>query len=179
MKPKIAIIMGSPSNFSVVAKALNILDELKIPYASKICSAYRTPDELDAYISTINQCDECKVIIAAAGKSAALAGRIASKSSKPVIGIPLSENTLDGLDALLASIQMPVGIPVLSVGIDASENAALAAAEIIAVSEKGIANELVKFRSSKALIVITADEQLQDKSMRYVNSANLKYQCNF
>lgn len=179
MKPKIAIIMGSPSNFSVVSKALNLLDELKIPYASKICSAYRTPDELDTYINIINKCDECKVIIAAAGKSAALAGRIASKSLKPVIGVPLSENTLDGLDALLASIQMPVGIPVLSVGIDASENAALAAAEIVSLYDSEINNHLINFRHSKAVNVTAADESLQEKTYSFLNSAKLKYQCNF
>lgn len=125
---KVAIIMGSNSDRHVVEKALKVLEEHKVPYEVRVISAHREPDVLDTYLK--EGCDSVSVIIAIAGLSAALPGVIASKTEKPVIGVPVSGKLL-GMDALLSMVQMPSGVPVGVVGIDNGANAALLALRIL------------------------------------------------
>jgi len=125
---KIAVILGSESDREVADKVVKVLDEHEISYEVKVISAHRNPDELDRYLKESEE--ETEVIIAIAGLSAALPGVIASKTKKPVIGVPVSGKLL-GMDALLSMVQMPPGVPVAVVGIDNGENAALFALRII------------------------------------------------
>jgi len=122
----VAIISGSTSDSAITDKVKKVFDEKKVAYDAQIISAHRDPDKLDAYIKTSN----AKIFIAIAGLSAALPGVIASKTDKPVIGVPVS-GTLNGLDALLAIAQMPKGVPVACVGVDNGENAAWLAIRIL------------------------------------------------
>jgi 5-(carboxyamino)imidazole ribonucleotide mutase len=122
----VAIISGSSSDSAITDKVKKVLDEKKVAYDAQIISAHRDPDKLDAYIKT----SKAKIFIAIAGLSAALPGVIASKTDKPVIGVPVS-GTLNGLDALLAIAQMPKGVPVACVGVDNGENAAWLAVRIL------------------------------------------------
>ncbi|RZN40951.1 MAG: 5-(carboxyamino)imidazole ribonucleotide mutase [Methanophagales archaeon ANME-1-THS] len=130
---KVAIIMGSTSDQAVADKAITVLDAHKIPYEVRVISAHRNPDELDRYLKEVH--DSIAVIIAIAGLSAALPGVIASKTEKPVIGVPVSGKLL-GMDALLSMVQMPSGVPVGVVGIDNGENAALLALRILKVKKQ-------------------------------------------
>jgi len=122
----VAIISGSTSDSAITDKVKKVLDENRVTYDAQVISAHRDPDKLDAYIKA----STCKVYIAIAGLSAALPGVIASKTDKPVIGVPVS-GTLNGLDALLAIAQMPKGVPVACVGVDNGENAAWLAIRIL------------------------------------------------
>jgi 5-(carboxyamino)imidazole ribonucleotide mutase len=124
---KVAVILGSESDRAVADKAVKVLDEHKIPYEVSVISAHRNPEDLDRYL---RESDDVSVIIAIAGLSAALPGIIASKTEKPVIGVPVS-GKLFGVDALLSMVQMPSGVPVGVVGIDNGENAALLALRIL------------------------------------------------
>jgi 5-(carboxyamino)imidazole ribonucleotide mutase len=128
---KVAIIMGSESDRAVADKAVAVLAEYNVPYEVKVISAHRNPDELDRYLK---ESEDVSVIIAIAGLSAALPGVIASKTEKPVIGVPVSGKLL-GLDALLSMVQMPSGVPVGVVGIDSGKNAALLALRMLKVKE--------------------------------------------
>jgi len=128
---KVAVIMGSESDRAVADKAVKVLDERKIAYDLRVISAHRNPEELDKYLE---ESEEVEVIIAIAGLSAALPGVIASRTEKPVIGVPVSGKLL-GMDALLSMVQMPSGVPVGVVGIDNGENAALLALRILKVKE--------------------------------------------
>jgi len=133
----VLIILGSESDMPIAEKAKNALDELGVPNTIKVASAHRTPDLLDKIIKE----SDAKVFIGIAGLSAALPGVIASKTKKPVIGVPVNVK-LDGLDALLSTMQLPPGVPVATVGIDNGKNAALLAARILALSDKKIADKL-------------------------------------
>ena len=126
---KVAVILGSESDRAVADKAVKVLDERKITYDLRVISAHRNPEELDKYLE---ESEEVEVIIAIAGLSAALPGVIASRTEKPVIGVPVSGKLL-GMDALLSMLQMPSGVPVGVVGIDNGENAALLALRILKV----------------------------------------------
>lgn len=130
---KIAVILGSESDRAIADKVVKVLDEHKIFYDVKVISAHRNPDELDRYLKESEE--EVEVIIAIAGLSAALPGVIASKTKKPVIGVPVSGKLL-GMDALLSMVQMPPGVPVAVVGIDNGENAALLALRILELTMK-------------------------------------------
>ncbi len=130
---KIAVILGSESDRAIAGNVVKVLDEHKISYEVKVISAHRDPDELDRYLKESEE--EVDVIIAIAGLSAALPGVIASKTKKPVIGVPVSGKLL-GMDALLSMVQMPPGVPVAVVGIDNGENAALLALRIIELTMK-------------------------------------------
>ncbi|NHI93666.1 MAG: 5-(carboxyamino)imidazole ribonucleotide mutase [Candidatus Lokiarchaeota archaeon] len=129
----ISIIMGSQSDQKIMDKVTTILDEYKVNYDSRIISAHRNPDELDDYIKK----SKAQVFITIAGLSAALPGVVASKTKKPVIGVPVKA-ALEGLDALLSIVQMPKGIPVATVGIDNGENAAFLALRILALKDPSI-----------------------------------------
>ena len=158
---KVGIIMGSASDLPTVQKAINTLKELNIPYEAHIYSAHRTPDEATDFAKNARE-NGFGVIIAAAGMAAHLGGVIASMTTLPVIGIPCSSSVLDGMDALLATVQMPGGIPVATVAINGATNAALLAAEILAVTDGGLAGKLAQKRAADAAAVLEKDRALQE-----------------
>ncbi len=138
---KVALIMGSDSDLPVVEKAIDVLKHYNVPFEVHVYSAHRTPDEAKKFSSCARE-NDFGVIIAAAGKAAHLAGAIAANTTLPVIGIPIKSSTLDGLDALLSTVQMPSGIPVATVAIDGAQNAALLAIQILAVTDSSLAEKL-------------------------------------
>ena len=141
MAKKVAIIMGSDSDLPVVKKAFAELDKLNISYEVHVLSAHRTP-ELVAEFSKNAKKNGFGVIISAAGKAAHLGGVIAAYTTLPVIGVPIKSSTLDGMDALLATVQMPTGVPVATVAIDGAANAAILAAQMLALSDDTLAAQL-------------------------------------
>ena len=157
MSIKIAIIMGSESDWDVMSNTSKTLKNLDINHESRVISAHRTPDLLDEYIA---QCEEngVQVIIAGAGLSAALPGVIAAKTIIPVVGVPLIAGSLDGMDALMSIVQMPPGIPVgtVAIGKPGAINSALYAAAIMAVNDSSIKNKLIEYRATQAQKVIEA-----------------------
>lgn len=157
---KVAIIMGSKSDLDVMVKAQDLLKELKISCSFNIFSAHRTPEELSTFVTEMDNDDTCEVFIAGAGMSAALAGCIAAHTVKPVISVPLSGGKLKGVESVLSTLEMPPGIPVLSVGIDAAKNAALAAASIIAINDISVRISLRDFREKQKQKVLDDNEWL-------------------
>ena len=157
---KVGIVMGSDSDLPILQKAMTVLDELSIPYEVHVYSAHRTPEEARDFSATARE-KGFGVIIAAAGMAAHLAGAIAANTTLPVIGIPCKGGMMDGLDALLATVQMPSGIPVATVAVNGGVNAALLAAQIIAVSEPELAAKLDAKRASDAATVLKKDAALQ------------------
>jgi 5-(carboxyamino)imidazole ribonucleotide mutase len=157
MSIKIAIIMGSESDWDVMSNTSKTLKNLDINHESRVISAHRTPDLLDEYIA---QCEEngVQVIIAGAGLSAALPGVIAAKTIIPVVGVPLIAGSLDGMDALMSIVQMPPGIPVgtVAIGKPGAINGALYAAAIMAITDSSIKNKLIEYRAAQAQKVIEA-----------------------
>ena len=156
---KVAVIMGSDSDLPVVKKCADKLYELGIEYEMHIMSAHRTPDAVSEFASRARE-NGFGVIIACAGMAAHLAGFIAAHTVLPVIGVPLKSANLDGLDALLATVQMPSGIPVATVAIDGAANAAVLAAEILAVNDEKLFEKLNEMRRSMAAAVRRKDEAL-------------------
>ena len=157
---KVGIVMGSDSDLPILRKAMDMLDTLGVPYETHIYSAHRTPVEArDFALNARNNGFGC--IIAAAGMAAHLAGAIAANTTLPVIGIPCKGGMMDGLDALLATVQMPSGIPVATVAVNGGVNAALLAAQIIAVSEPELAAKLDAKRAADAETVLKKDAALQ------------------
>ena len=142
---KVAVIMGSDSDLPVVKKAIDKLKAFGIPVEAHVMSAHRTPAAAAEFSASAAD-NGFGVIIAAAGKAAHLAGVLAAHTVLPVIGIPVKSSTLDGLDALLATVQMPSGIPVATVAIDGAENAAILAAQVLAVSDAALAGRLAEMR---------------------------------
>ena len=159
---KVAFLMGRASDLPVVEKAFAVLQEYGVPYEVHVFSAHRTPEEARAFSSAAAE-KGFGVLIAAAGKAAHLAGAIAANSTLPVIGIPVKSSTLDGLDALLSTVQMPSGIPVATVAIDGAANAALLAVEILAVGEPQLAQKLSAARRAAAEKVLAKDRELTEK----------------
>lgn len=141
----VAIVMGSKSDYEVVSKAKLILSEFGVESDVMIMSAHRTPDLVTEFSRSAKE-KGYKIIIAAAGKAAHLAGFIAANTILPVIGLPMKSSTLDGMDSLLSTVQMPTGIPVATVAINGAENAALLALEILALSDTGLAKEMEEYR---------------------------------
>ena len=160
MLKKVAILMGSDSDFPVVKKAVTTLKGLGIECEVRVMSAHRTPAEASSFASEARK-NGFGVIIAAAGKAAHLAGVLAAHTTLPVIGIPIKSSTLDGLDALLATVQMPGGIPVATVAIDGAENAALLAAEMLAIGDEALADKLDGMRETMRQMVLEKDHKLQ------------------
>ena len=146
---KVAVIMGSDSDYPVVEKAVDQLKEFDIPYEVRIMSAHRTPDDISEFAKNAKE-NGFGVIIAAAGKAAHLAGVIAAYTVLPVIGIPIKSSTLDGLDSLLSTVQMPGGVPVATVAIDGAKNAALLAIEMLALNDDDLYNRLLSLRNKQA-----------------------------
>ena len=159
---KIAVIMGSDSDLPVVQKAIDVLDEYGVPYEVHVYSAHRTPEQSREFSANARQ-NGFGAIIAAAGKAAHLAGALAANTTLPVIGIPVKSSTLDGLDALLSTVQMPSGIPVATVAIDGAANAALLAIQILSVSDSELAAELDRSRSQSTLKVLEKDKAINEK----------------
>ena len=162
MNKKVAVIMGSDSDWPVVEKCVRQLRELDIPVAARVMSAHRTPEQAREFALNA-RADGFGVIIAAAGKAAHLAGALAANTTLPVIGIPVKSSTLDGLDALLSTVQMPSGIPVATVAIDGAQNAALLAAEILAASDEALAAKLDAMRREMTAATLEKDSALQAK----------------
>lgn len=159
---KVGIIMGSDSDLPVVEKAVNTLRELEVPFEVHVYSAHRTPEEARDFAQNAAE-RGFGAIIAAAGKAAHLAGAIAANTCLPVIGIPIKSSTLDGLDALLSTVQMPSGIPVATVAIDGAQNAAYLAAQIIAVSDDALRERLAALRKEMSAAVLEKDKAISEK----------------
>ncbi len=159
---KVGIIMGSDSDLPVVEKAIDTLKELEVPFEVHVYSAHRTPVEAKEF-SVNARANGFGAIIAAAGKAAHLAGAIAANTTLPVIGIPIKSSTLDGLDALLSTVQMPGGIPVATVAIDGAQNAALLAAQIIAVEDAALAVKLDAQRKAAMEKVLKKNAEIAEK----------------
>ena len=156
---KVAVIMGSDSDLPVLEGCFKMLKKLEIPYEAHVYSAHRTPLEAAAFAKSARE-NGFGAIIAAAGKAAHLAGALAAQSILPVIGIPVKASALDGLDALLSTVQMPAGIPVATVAINGSENAALLAAQMIALSDDELAGKLLDMREDMHQSVLKKDAAL-------------------
>ena len=159
---KVAVIMGSDSDLPVLEGCFKMLKKLEIPYEAHVYSAHRTPLEAAAFAKSARE-NGFGAIIAAAGKAAHLAGALAAQSILPVIGIPVKASALDGLDALLSTVQMPAGIPVATVAINGSENAALLAAQILAVEDADLAARLDAKRASDAAAVLEKDARVMEQ----------------
>jgi len=165
MKPKVSIIMGSTSDLPVMEKAAALLNEFEVPFEINALSAHRTPKEVEIFASNARE-NGIEVIIAAAGMAAHLPGVIASMTSVPVIGVPINA-TLDGMDALLAIVQMPPGIPVATVGINASLNAAILALQILAVGDQKLQLKLKLYKESLKVKIVEANQQLSLVKYKY------------
>ena len=157
---KIGIVMGSDSDLPILRKTMETLKSLDIPFECHVYSAHRTPEEAREFAVTARE-KGFGALIAAAGMAAHLAGAIAANTTLPVIGIPCKGGMMDGLDALLATVQMPSGIPVATVAVNGGVNAALLAAQIIAVSEPELAAKLDAKRAADAAVVLKKDAALQ------------------
>lgn len=162
MSKKVAVIMGSDSDLPIVSSAITELKKWGVETECHVMSAHRTP-ALAAEFSANARKNGFGIIIAAAGKAAHLAGVLAAHTTLPVIGIPVKSSTLDGLDALLATVQMPSGIPVATVAIDGAKNAALLAIEILAVSDDELAQKLENMKKDMEQEVIEKDKKLQSQ----------------
>jgi len=159
---KVAVIMGSDSDLPIVEKAINTLKKYDVPTEVHVFSAHRTPEESKEFASSAID-NGFGAIIAAAGKAAHLAGAIAANTTLPVIGIPVKSSTLDGLDALLSTVQMPSGMPVATVAIDGAENAALLAIQILAVTDKSLSDKLIAAREENKKVVLEKNEKIYNQ----------------
>ena len=160
MKPLVSIIMGSTSDLPVMEKACKWLDDNEIPFEVNALSAHRTPDAVEAFAKGAQE-RGIKVIIAAAGMAAALPGVIAASTNLPVIGVPI-KGMLDGLDAMLSIIQMPPGIPTATVGVNAAQNAAILAAQIISLSDSAVAAKVAAHKAGLGAKIEKANKDLAE-----------------
>ena len=157
---KVGIVMGSASDLPIVQKAFAMLDSFGVPYEAHVYSAHRTPEEAGRFAAEARE-RGFGVLICAAGMAAHLAGAIAARTTLPVIGIPCVSKYLDGMDALLATVQMPTGIPVATVALDGAANAALLAIEMLAIEDTALADALAKKREADTRAVLKRDAELQ------------------
>lgn len=160
---KVAILMGSDSDFGVMSKAISVLNKFEIPVEVHVYSAHRTPEKVAEFASNAKD-NGFGVIIAGAGMAAALAGVVAGHTTLPVIGVPLKSNALEGIDALLSTVMMPSGIPVATVAIDGSKNAAYLAAQILAISDEELAKKVLESRQKQSAAILAKDQELQEKA---------------
>ena len=165
MTPVVSIIMGSTSDLPVMEKAAKLLDEMEIPFEMHALSAHRTPAEVEAFAKGAKD-RGIKVIIAAAGMAAHRCGVIASMTNVPVIGVPIN-STLDGMDALLAIVQMPPGIPVATVGINGALNAGILAVQMLAVGDEQLQGKLADYKENLKKKIVKANEELAQVSFKY------------
>jgi 5-(carboxyamino)imidazole ribonucleotide mutase len=164
LKPLIGIIMGSDSDYHVMKNAVEICNEFDVPFEIKIVSAHRTPDQMKEYAKTAEG-RGLKVIIAGAGGSAHLPGMTASFTTLPVIGVPIMSKTLSGVDSLLSIVQMPGGVPVATVAIDGSKNAALLAIQILATNNSLLKEKLLAYKKKMEDDVLKKDSELNESSV--------------
>jgi 5-(carboxyamino)imidazole ribonucleotide mutase len=162
MEKKVAVLMGSDSDLPIIMKAINTLKEFGIETEAHVMSAHRTPAQVMDF-ATNAKANGFGVIICAAGKAAHLAGVVAAHTTLPVIGIPMNSGALDGLDALLSTVQMPKGIPVATVAIDGADNAALLAVQILALNNEELDKKLAARKENMANEVIEKDKKLQSQ----------------
>ena len=165
MNPIVSIIMGSTSDMPVLEKAAKLLDEVEIPFEINALSAHRTPQEVTDFANNASK-RGLKVIIAAAGMAAHLPGVIAAQTTVPVIGVPI-KSTLEGMDALLAIVQMPPGIPVATVGINAGLNAAILAVQMLSLTDERIAARFAEYKQGLAKKIVKANEDLARISYKF------------
>ena len=157
---KVAVIMGSDSDLKVMQGAIDMLRQFDVPFAVRVISAHRTPEAARDFAATAIE-NGFGAIICGAGKAAHLAGAFAANTTLPVIGIPIKSSTLDGLDALLSTVQMPSGMPVATVAIDGAANAALLAVQMLALSDEALAAKLVAYRRGLTEKVEKKDAEIQ------------------
>lgn len=160
--PKVAWIMGSDSDLPALTKGIKLLKDFGVDVEAAVMSAHRTPDIAAAFAASARD-EGFEVIIAAAGKAAHLAGVIAAYTTLPVIGIPMKSSALEGLDALLSTVQMPPGVPVATVAIDGAENAAILAVQILAVKYDELADKLKKYKGNMAKGVMAKDAKVKQE----------------
>ncbi|MFW5805572.1 MAG: 5-(carboxyamino)imidazole ribonucleotide mutase [Bacteroidales bacterium] len=165
MKPLVSIIMGSTSDWPVMEKAANFLNDQKIPFEINALSAHRTPDEVEKFAREAED-RGIKVIIAGAGMAAHLPGVIAAMTSLPVIGVPIKGN-FDGMDALLSIVQMPPGIPVATVAVNGTQNAAILALQILAVGDDKLKKQMKDFKAGLKNKIVKANESLSEHEFEY------------
>ena len=165
MTPQISIIMGSVSDLPVMNKAAQFLDEMEIPFEMNALSAHRTPEEVERFARGAEG-RGIRVIIAAAGMAAHLCGVIASMTTLPVVGVPIAAS-LDGIDALLAIVQMPPGIPVATVGINGAQNAAILAAQMLALSDPALARRMADYKEGLKKKIVKANEELASVQFKF------------
>ena len=165
MNPIVSIIMGSTSDYPVMEKAAKFFDEMEIPFEINALSAHRTPDQVEKFAKNAAS-DGIKVIIAGAGMAAHLPGVIAAMTPIPVIGVPINA-ALDGLDSLLAIVQMPPGIPVATVAVNGSLNAGILAAQMIATGDLEIFEKTVKYKENLKEKIVNANKELSSKEFKY------------
>jgi 5-(carboxyamino)imidazole ribonucleotide mutase len=168
MEPLVSIIMGSTSDLPVMEKTADILNSFRIPFEMNALSAHRTPDEVEKFAKNAEK-RGIKVIIAAAGMAAHLPGVIAAMTPLPVIGVPIKAS-LEGLDSIFSILQMPPGIPVATVGVNAAQNAGILAAQIIATGNAEVMKEVVKYKESLKKKIVQANEEL--KAVKYQYKTN-------
>ena len=159
---KVAVLMGSDSDLPVLEPLFKRLKDFDIPFEAHVMSAHRTPALASDFASSARK-NGFGVIIAAAGKAAHLAGVVAAHTTLPVIGIPVKSSTLDGLDALLSTVQMPSGIPVATVAIDGADNAGILAAQILSLEDNALTEKLIKMKKDMTEQVIEKDKKIQEK----------------
>lgn len=159
---KVAVVMGSESDFDVVKKTVEKLKAFGVESVVRVISAHRTPDEAHNFVLNAEN-EGIEVIIAAAGKAAHLGGVLAAYTVIPVIGLPIKSSTMDGLDSLLSIVQMPAGIPVATVAINGAENAALLAVQMLALKDQGLKEKLIENKRAMAQAVMRSDERLRAK----------------
>ena len=165
MKPIVSIIMGSTSDYPVMEKAAKFFDEMEIPFEINALSAHRTPDQVEKFAKNAAS-NGIKVIIAGAGMAAHLPGVISAMTPIPVIGVPINA-ALDGLDSLLAIVQMPPGIPVATVAVNGSLNAGILAAQMIATGDSEIFDKTVKYKENLKEKIVKANKELSSKEFKY------------
>ena len=165
MRPLVSIIMGSTSDYPVMEKAAKFLEEMEIPFEINALSAHRTPDAVEKFASNAKE-NGIKVIIAAAGMAAHLPGVIAAMTPIPVIGVPIKAS-LDGIDALLAIAQMPPGIPVATVAINGSLNAAILATQMMGTNNEEIYNKTVAYKKELKNKIVKANQELAEKKFKF------------
>ena len=165
MRPLVSIIMGSTSDYPVMEKAAKFFEEMEIPFEINALSAHRTPDAVEKFASNAKE-NGIKVIIAAAGMAAHLPGVIAAMTPIPVIGVPIKAS-LDGMDALLAIAQMPPGIPVATVAINGSLNAAILATQMMGTNNEEIYNKTVAYKKELKSKIVKANQELAEKKFKF------------
>lgn len=162
MNAKVGIVMGSDSDYPVLAKAADVLTSFGVGFEMIVASAHRTPEAALGYAESARE-RGLKVLIGAAGAAAHLPGVLAAKTTLPVIGLPINATSLNGLDSLYSIVQMPSGVPVATVGIDGAKNAALLAIEMLAISDETLAGKLAEYKAGMARAVKEKNQRIQSK----------------